>query len=129
MQMAADRPVFYEQVQPAAYQFIRDVPVSWDATVPLLGAIGEYYVVARKDRNSDDWFIGGVTNEDAHRVRLNLDFLSDGEYTAEVYRDADDAHYRDNPLAIAIETRKVSRNDYLDLWMAPGGGFAVHLKR
>lgn len=129
MQMAADRPVFYEKTQPAAYQFIREVPVSWDVTVPLLGAIGEYYVVARKDRYSDDWYIGGVTNEDAHRVRLNLDFLPEGEYAVEIYRDADNAHYRDNPLAIAIETRKVSRNDYLDLWMAPGGGFAVRLRR
>jgi len=129
MQMAADTPVFYERTQPAAYQFIREVPVSWDVTVPLLGAIGEYYVVARKDRYSDDWYIGGVTNEDAHRVRLNLDFLPEGEYAVEIYRDADNAHYRDNPLAIAIETRKVSRNDYLDLWMAPGGGFAVRLRR
>lgn len=127
MQMAADRPRFYEEVQPAAYQFIREVPVNWELTVPLLGRIGEYYVVARQARETGEWYIGGVTNEDAHRVRLNLDFLAEGEYFAQIYRDADTAHYRDNPLGITIEARKVSNGEFLDLWMAPGGGFAVRL--
>ena len=128
MQMAADRPRFYEEVDPAAYEFIRKVPINWELTIPLLGKIGEYYVVARKDRVSADWYIGGVTNEEAHRVRLNLDFLDEEtQYTAEIYRDSDTAHYRDNQLGIVIETRKITRSDYLDLWMAPGGGFAVRI--
>lgn len=130
MQMAADRPKFYEEVQPAAYNFIRQVPVSWEYTVPLLGKIGEYYVVARKDRYSDDWYVGGVTNEEAHRVRLNLDFLDeDTQYTAEIYRDSDTAHYRDNQLGITIEARRITRADNLDIWMAPGGGFAVRITK
>ena len=130
MQMAADRPKYYEEVQPAAYDFIRKVPISWEFTVPLLGKIGEYYIVARKDRYSDDWYIGGVTNEEAHRVRLNLDFLDEeANYTAEIYRDSDTAHYRDNQLGITIETRKITKTDYLDIWMAPGGGFAVRLTK
>ncbi|MBQ3310350.1 glycoside hydrolase family 97 protein [Candidatus Saccharibacteria bacterium] len=129
MQMAADRPRFYEEVHPDAYEFIRTVPINWEKTVPLLGRIGDYYVVARQDRASADWYIGGVTNEEAHRVRLNLDFLEDGEYLAEIYRDADTAHYRDNPLGMTIETRKVLKSDYLDIWMAPGGGFAVKLQK
>lgn len=130
MTMVADRPRFYEEVQPQAYKFIRDVPVNWDYTLPLLGKIGEYYVVARKDRNSTNWFIGGVTNDEAHRVRLNLDFLDDNVYyNAEIYRDSDDANYRDNPLAITIETRRVTSQDYLDIWMAPGGGFAVKITK
>ena len=129
MQMAADRPRFYETEQKEAFKFIRDVPVSWERTVPILGQIGQYYVVARQGRNSEDWFVGGVTNEDGHRVRLNLDFLSDGIYEAEIYRDGDDAHYRENQLSIIIESRKVGRMDNLDIWMAPGGGFAVRLKK
>ena len=129
MQMAADRPRFYEEEYPEVYKFIHDVPVNWEKTVPLLGKIGEYYVTARQGRESQDWFIGGVTNEEAHRVRLNLDFLGQGEYSAEIYRDADTAHYRDNPLGITIETRKVASGDYLDIWMAPGGGFAVRLNK
>lgn len=130
MQMAADRPRFYEEINPAAYEFIRNVPVSWEYTVPLLGKIGEYYVVARRDRNSEDWYIGGVTNEEAHRVRLNLDFLDEEtNYTAEIYRDSDTAHYRDHQLGITIETRKITKADYLDIWMAPGGGFAVRITK
>ena len=130
MQMAADRPRFYEEVQPAAYEFIRKVPVNWERTVPLLGKIGEYYIVARQDRETPDWYIGGVTNEEAHRVRLNLDFLDeDTNYTAEIYRDSDTAHYRDNQLGITIETRKITKADNLDIWMAPGGGFAVRITK
>ena len=129
MQMAADRPHFYEQVYPGPYKFIHDVPVNWEKTVPLLGQIGEYYVVARKDRNGPDWFVGGVTSEKAHKVRVILDFLEDGEYVAEIYRDSELAHYRDNPLEIKLESTTVNKNNFLDIWMAPGGGFAVRLKK
>lgn len=127
MQMAADRPRFYEGLYPAAFQFIREVPVNWELTVPLLGRIGEYYVVARQARETGEWYIGGVTNEEAHRVRLNLDFLGEGEFSAQIYRDSDTAHYRDNPLDFVVEAQKVTRKDFLDIWMAPGGGFAVRL--
>ncbi len=129
MQMAADRPKFYEGEFSDAFQFIRDVPVSWEKTVPILGQIGQYYIVARQERNSDDWYVGGVTNEEGHRVRLNLDFLGDYAYEARIYRDGDDAHYRENQLSYVVESRKVNKMDYLDIWMAPGGGFAVSLKR
>lgn len=128
MQMAADRPRFYEEEYPDLYEFIRNVPVNWERTVPLLGRIAEYYVVARQGRGSANWYIGGVTNEEAHRVRLNMDFLESGaEYEARIYRDADTAHYRDNPVAYTIEDRRITQGDYLDIWMAPGGGFAVEL--
>lgn len=129
MQMAADRPKIYESVHPDAFKFIRDVPVSWDVTLPIIGQIGQYYVVARKDRNSEDWYIGGVTNEEARRLRIGLEFLSDGEYEAEIYRDGDGAHYRENQLAITIEKRNVMRTDNIDIWMASGGGFAVRLRK
>ena len=130
MQMAADRPRFYKDVNPKAFKFIQDVPVSWDKTLPLFGSIGQYYVVARKDRESDDWYVGGVTNEEGRRVRIGLDFLDEGaNYLAEIYRDGDDAHYRENQLAITIESREVTRSDNLDLYMAAGGGFAVRLHK
>ena len=130
MQMAADRPRFYEKEHPDAFRFIRDVPLSWDTTLPLLGRIGEYYVVARKDRDSDDWYVGGVTNENGRKIRLGLDFLGTGnQYEAQVYRDGDSAHYRDNQLDITVENKRVQSNDFLDIWMAPGGGFAIRLKK
>ena len=130
MQMAADRPHFYEEVNPSAYKFIRDVPVNWEHSVPILGSIGEYYVIARKERDGDNWYIGGVTNEEAHKVRIPLDFLDGSStYTAEIYRDSETAHFRDNPLDMRIETTEVTKNNYIDVWMAPGGGFAIAIKK
>ena len=130
MQMAADRPRFYEEVNPAAFKFIHDVPVNWETSVPIMGAIGEYYVVARKERDGNDWFVGGVTSENAHKVRVPLDYLDDNAtYTAEIYRDHETAHFRDNPLAIQIETTQVVKTNFIDIWMAPGGGFALRLHK
>ena len=128
MQMVSDRPRFYEKDFPNAYKFIADVPVNWEKTVPLMGEIGEYYVVARQGRGTLDWFVGGVTNEEAHKVRVLLDFLDEGEYVAEIYRDDETAHYRDNQLGIRIETTVVGRNNFIDIYMAPGGGFAIRLR-
>ncbi|MBQ9020214.1 glycoside hydrolase family 97 protein [Candidatus Saccharibacteria bacterium] len=129
MQMAADRPRFYEKVRPDAYKFIHDVPVNFEKSIPLIGEIGTFYVVARQGRGEPNWYIGGVTNEEAHKVRLSLEFLEEGQYLAEIYRDGEDAHYRDNQLSIIIESRPITRSDYLEIWMAPGGGFAVKLKK
>ncbi len=129
MQMAADRPFIYEERFPNEFNFIRAVPTNFAKTIPLAGEIGEYYVVARKDRDSEDWYIGGVTNESPRQVHIDLSFLSAGVYLAEIYRDSDDAHYRENPFGISITNQPVGANDYLDIYLAPGGGFAIRLQK
>ena len=129
MQMAADRPFIYEDRFPEEFEFIKNVPTDFDKTIPLAGEIGEYYIVARKDRNSADWYLGGVTDETGRRVHINLNFLPDGIYEANIFADADDAHSRDNQFAILKQHRNVSKNESLDLYLAPGGGFAIELKR
>lgn len=127
MQMVADLPEHYHDHP--AFQFIRDVPVSWDKTIPLDGVIGDFYTVARKDRNSDAWFIGGVTDEETRTVEISFDFLPEHRtFSATVYRDADDADWQSNPEAYAVETHKISSNDSVKIRMAPGGGFAISLK-
>jgi alpha-glucosidase len=126
MQMAADLPEHYAG-QPA-FQFIKDVPVNWEVTVPLDGVIGDYYVVARKDRTSDDWYVGAVTDEHERTLQLLLNFLPEHRtYQATLYGDAPDAHWQTNPEAITITTKQVSAADTLELFIAPGGGFAIHL--
>ncbi|MBR3368334.1 glycoside hydrolase family 97 protein [Candidatus Saccharibacteria bacterium] len=127
MQMVADRPRFYEIEKPDAYKFIRDVPVNWETTLPIMGEIGEYYVVARKGRGTEEWFIGGVTNEKERKLKFSLSFLDDGDYIAEAYLDAENAHYRDNPLAMQIKKWGVTRNTNLDIFVAEGGGFAIRI--
>ncbi len=129
MQMAADRPFIYEEKFPEAFQFIRDVPLNFAKTIPLAGEIGEYYIVARQDRDKKDWYLAGVTDESPRTIHINLDFLDDGAYSADLYLDSPDAHYRDNPYGIEISHRKLGRLDSLDIYLAPGGGFAIRLRR
>ena len=128
MTMAADRPRYYEDEYPELFKFIHDVPVNWELTVPLLGDIGKSYVVARKERDGANWFVGGITNEDARKVNIAFDFIDEGVvYDVNLYRDADDAHFRDNQLAYTIESHKVRKGDRLIVYMAPGGGFGMKL--
>ena len=129
MAMAADRPFIYEEKFPELFNFIRTVPTNFEKTLPLLGEIGNFYVVARKDRGSEDWYIGGVTDNEKRRVHINLDFLDSGSYKAYLYLDSSDAHFRDNPYGINIMTKHVGRSDSLDIYMAPGGGFAIRLEK
>ena len=129
MAMAADRPFMYKERFSDLFEFIKDVPTNFAKTIPLLGEIGEYYIVARKDRNSEDWYIGGVTDENSRRVNISLDFLDSGAYEAKIYADSEDAHYRDNPFGHEIQKKHVGRNDTLKIYLAPGGGFAIHLKK
>ena len=127
MQMLADRPEIYEK-QPVIFEFLQKVPVSWQTTIPLLGKIGEYYAVARRDSLSPDWYVAGVTNEESRRMNLNMEFLEEGvKYTAYIYRDGAASDYRENPLEIEVERKIVERGDFLDIWLAAGGGFAVRL--
>ena len=128
MQMAADRPFVYEEKFPDEFAFIKDVPTNFERTLPIAGEVGEYYVVARKDYNSGDWYIGGVTDENARNVYLRLDFLDQGSYKAKIFADSEDAHYRDNQFGIIKQEKTVGANDDLNIYMASGGGFAIKLE-
>lgn len=126
LQMVADLPEHYEGHP--ALQFIKDVAVDWELSIPLDGVIGDYFMIARKERVGDDWYVGAVTDENGRDITLTLDFLSEYiTYQATIYRDAPDAHWKENPEAYVIETKKVSRGQSIDLKMAPGGGFAIRI--
>ena len=126
VQMAADTPENYAKHMDA-FRFIRDVPVDWSDTRVLNGEVGDYVTVARKDRASNDWYLGAITDENARTLTVPLDFLdAKRRYTAQVYRDGADADYRtDKRHSIVIEERAVKRGDTLTLALAPGGGQAI----
>ncbi|MGE0030467.1 MAG: glycoside hydrolase family 97 protein [Steroidobacteraceae bacterium] len=125
IQMAADLPENYARF-PRPFKFIRDVPVDWADTRVLNGEVGDYATIARKDRNSDDWYLGSVTDENGRRLQVTLDFLDPGRsYTAEIYRDGATADWKTNPHSIAIETRTLRRGDTWEIGLAPGGGQAI----
>ncbi|MBA3512214.1 glycoside hydrolase family 97 protein [Sphingomonas sp.] len=125
LQMAADLPENYEANR-RPFQFIKDVPVDWEDTRMLAGEVGDFAVIARKDRNSADWYLGAVGDEQERRFDVALGFLAPGRrYRAEIYRDGDRADYRTNPRDIVIENRTVTSGDRLAIRIAPGGGTAV----
>ena len=129
IQMVADLPEHYAE-HPVAFQFIKDVAVDWEDSRILQGEVGKYAVVARKDRNSDDWFVGGVADEYGRETSVALDFLEDGRtYRAHIYRDAETAHYvGPTRFDMVVEERDVTASDVLALNMAPGGGYAIRLE-
>lgn len=123
--MAADLLENYE-ANPGPFKFIKDVAVDWSDTRVLNGEVGDFVTIARKDRNSDQWFLGAMTDEHPRVLGAPLSFLDPGRrYRAEIYRDAPDAHWKTNREAIVIEAREVTAADTLDLRLAPGGGQAI----
>jgi alpha-glucosidase len=130
IQMAADIPANYLEKR-EAFQFILDVPTDWEDSVVLQGAVADFAVTARKEKqhrhySGDDWYLGGVTDENARTVTVPLDFLdAERTYEAQIYRDAKETDWGKNPYAIVIEKRMVTAQDALTIRMAASGGFAV----
>jgi len=126
--MAADIPENYAKY-PQAFKFIRDVPTDWAETRVINGAVGEYVTMARKDRKSDNWYVGAVTDGQARTLSLPLAFLDPGkQYVAEIYRDGDAADYRNaHRFDLVVEKKSVTSKDALQLKLAPGGGQAIRL--
>lgn len=127
LHMAADLPENYED-QPA-FQFILDVPVDWRDTKVLHAKIGDYITIARQDRNSEDWYIGSITDEEGRVLETALDFLEPSKkYVAEIYRDGKSADWKSNPYDIEIKKVLVDNETTLSLRLAAGGGQAIRFR-
>ncbi len=128
IQMAAD---FIESLEahPKEMEFIKSVPTDWSESHLIAGEVGEYAIFARKDRNSEDWYAGGINDATARTVTLKFDFLDPGKtYTANVWKDGEGATYETEARhRIAYDTLRVKKGDTLTLWLAPGGGAALRL--
>ena len=126
IQMAADLPENYEKHMDS-FQFIKDVAVDWDDTRVLAAEIGDFVAIARKAKGTGEWFVGAMGDEQARDVSVKLDFLDPGKtYTAQIYRDGDDADYRtEKRHSMIIEKRSVKAGEMMQLKMAPGGGQAI----
>lgn len=125
LQMAADLPENYNRF-PDAFQFIKDVAVDWDDSKYIEAEPGQYITVARKAKNTGQWFLGSVNGETPRTSNITLDFLEAGKkYTATIYADAKDAHYKTNPQAYHIRKVVVSNKSKLAQFCAAGGGYAI----
>ncbi|MEQ3663590.1 MULTISPECIES: glycoside hydrolase family 97 protein [unclassified Olleya] len=125
LQMAADLPENYQK-HLDAFQFIVDVPMDWQNSIYLEAEPGEYLTVVRKDKNTERWFLGAITNKDPRKTSISLDFLTTGKkYKATLYLDGKDADWKDNPKSYQIITKEVTSKSDLKLKLAPGGGAAI----
>ncbi|MBV7529176.1 glycoside hydrolase family 97 protein [Chitinophaga sp. sic0106] len=125
LQMAADLPEHYMRFKDA-FQFIKDVAVDWDDSQYLEAEPGQYVTVARKAKGTGQWFLGSVQGDSARTSNISLSFLEPGKkYTATIYADAKDAHYKTNPQAYTIKKVTVTNKSKLATYVAPGGGYAI----
>lgn len=127
LQMAADLPENYEKY-PDAFQFIKDVAVDWQESKYLEAEPGDYLTVARKDKKSENWFLGAITDENSRDTEIKLDFLSPNKkYKAIIYQDGTDADWQKNPKSYVIKTIQVTSKSKIKLHLAQGGGVAISL--
>ncbi|RRJ92940.1 glycoside hydrolase family 97 protein [Flavobacterium macacae] len=128
LQMAADLPETYNK-HLDAFQFIKDVAIDWDETYILEAEPGDYITIARKAKGKNEWFVGGITDENKRVGNVNFDFLSKGKtYEAIIYADGKDADYINNPQSYEIKKMKVTSKTKLKQPMATSGGFAISIK-
>ena len=127
LQMAADLPENYEK-QRAAFQFIKDVAVDWDESRYLAAEPAEYIVAARRAKGRNEWFVGGIT-DDERTMPIAFDFLEEGkEYIATLYADAKGADCDTNPHAYEVRQGRVDAKSAIKIWMVHGGGFAISIR-
>jgi hypothetical protein len=127
LQMAADLPENYNRFLDA-FQFIKDVAIDWTESKYLEAEPGQYITVARKAKGTSKWFVGNVNGETPRTSNIKFDFLEKGKkYTATIYADAKDAHYKTNPQAYVIRKVVVTNKSKLSQLSAPGGGYAVSI--
>lgn len=127
LQMAADLPETYTKYMDV-FQFIKDVPLDWDDTKVLEAEPGDYITYARKEKGTDNWFVGRTNDEEARTSKIGFDFLdADKKYVATIYSDAKDAHYKNNPKAYRIKKYVVTHKSRLTRYCAPGGGYAISI--
>lgn len=128
LQMAADLPETYEQYLDA-FQFIKDVAMEWEKSVYLEAEPAKYITIARKAKNTGDWFVGSVGGYNARTSEIKFDFLDKGKkYEATIYSDTKDTNYENNSQSYEIKTITVTSKSKLKQYVAPGGGYAISIK-
>ncbi|WNH11507.1 glycoside hydrolase family 97 protein [Thalassobellus suaedae] len=127
IQMLADLPENY--IGKPEFQFLADVPTDWEDTKVLNAEIGEYITTVRKDLKSDDWYLGSMTNENTRDLEIDLSFLGEGTFEAQIYADAEGTDLENNPASVGISTKKVTATDKMTLKLPSGGGTAIRFKK
>ena len=112
----------------SAIEFIKAVPVSWDTTIVLNGEIENYLTIARKDKHSNDWYIGSITNQNSRSFQFKLSFLGEGSYQASIYSDNKKTDLEKKPSLYDFTKKVLTKRDTLKVNLSAGGGAAIQLK-
>ncbi|HFK5567592.1 TPA: glycoside hydrolase family 97 protein [Elizabethkingia anophelis] len=128
LQMAADLPENYKK-HLDAFQFIKDVAIDWDNTYILEAEPGDYITIARKAKNKNEWFVGGITDENERTATINFNFLPKGKsFDTIIYEDGENADWKNSILDYKINKQKVNSATILKKRLAPSGGIAISIK-
>lgn len=119
MPQVCDTPEAYDGQ--TGFDFIVEVPTTWDETRFVAGDPGDWIVMAR--RKGPKWYVGGMTNWTARKIDLPLTFLGPGSFEARLY--VDGSMNEEEPNSIRAETRAVGARESIPISMAPGGGFTA----
>ena len=124
LQMLSDNPTIYKREKEST-DFITKMPKAFDETVPLDGKIGQYVALAR--RKGDTWFAGAMSNWTAREIVLDLSFLPEGHYEAEIFKDGmnadrDATDYKREIIAVSKTTKQPVK-------LYPGGCWAAQIYR
>lgn len=109
------------------FEFIKSLPLTYNESKVLIGDIEKQYVIAR--RTGEDWWIGGVCNEDGTRFKLPLDFLGEGNYRMKLFVDGQESNWKENREVYSLIEKEISHKETLDLRMASGGGLCISLEK
>lgn len=120
-----DIPEYYRKY-PALLRFLSAQKMPWLESKTLDGEIGEYIVMMRQAEDGV-FLVGAATNEESRTLRVRLSFLGKGDYEAEIVEDGENAHYLSNRETIKVSKKKVTRNEVLNIKLAPGGGACIRI--
>lgn len=124
LQMLCDSPTNYMREE-ECMKFLGPVPAVWDRTIALDAKVGSYVLMARK--SGEEWYVGGMTDEEGRTLPLDLSFLGEGAWTAEIWQDGINADRNGNDYKHV--TQAVSAGTTLHVRMAPGGGWVARIHK
>lgn len=122
LNMLCDAPTNYLKEEECT-KFIAAIPTVWEETKALCGEVGKYLAMARQ--KNDVWYVGALTNWDSRDMELDLSFLGEGEYKAEIFEDGINADrvgkdYKRKVIPVPADRR-------LKIHMVSGGGHVMRI--
>ena len=76
-------------------------------------------------RSKDTWYIGSINDWKMRELEIDLNFLTDGKYQMEIFRDGVNADR--TATDYKKETRTLPADKKVKIKMYPGGGYVARI--